>query len=281
MELDADISNPDAGPMADSDPNVVRAFQRLDAAHRSGTPCAPIRDVIDGQDVARAYAVQRLLVDARIADGHRRTGRKIGITSPAVQALLGVDQPDFGVLFADMHIEDNGIVDLSRLLQPRIEAEIAFVLARDIRDRVSSLDDVAAAVGVARPALEIVDSRIANWDITVADTVADNASNAMYVLGEQSVEIAAIDPAAVEMVLYRNGDAVSTGTGAVCLGNPLTALYWLANVAIDNGDPLRAGEVVITGALGPFAAVEHGDRFEATLTGLGSVCVTFSATSNG
>ncbi len=255
---------------------VVQARQRLDAAQRSGTPCAPIRDLVDGNDIARAYAIQRLFVDARVAEGHRRVGRKIGITSTAVQAQLGVDQPDFGVLLSDMGIEQNEVVDINRLLQPRIEAEIAFVLVRDIRDRKPSLARVTAAVGVALPALEIVDSRVADWDISIADTVADNASSAMYVLGDSSVEIGAIDPVAVRMVLCRNGDEVSTGTGAACLGNPLTALQWLARVAVEYDDPLRAGEVILSGALGPMVAVAPGDRYEATLTGLGSVSATFS-----
>ena len=272
-----DLRTLDARSAAGVDPLVVQARQRLDAAQRSGAPCAPIRDLVDGNDIARAYAIQRLFVEARVADGHRRVGRKIGITSRAVQAQLGVDQPDFGVLLSDMSVEHNELVDISRLLQPRIEAEIAFVLNRDIRDRDPSLERVTAAVGVALPALEIVDSRVADWDISIADTVADNASSAMYVLGDNSVEIGAIDPVAVRMVLRRNGDEVSTGTGAACLGNPLIALQWLARVAVEYGDPLQAGEVILSGALGPMVAVAPGDHYDATLTGLGNVSATFSS----
>ena len=250
-----ELRTTDVASVASLDPVVVRARQRLDAAQRTGTPCAPIRDLVGPDDIARAYQIQRLFVDARVADGHRRVGRKIGITSPAVQAQLGVDQPDFGVLLSDMGVDQNEVVDINRLLQPRIEAEIAFVLVRDIRDRDPSLEGVTAAVGVALPALEIVDSRVADWDISIADTVADNASSAMYVLGDSSVEIGAIDPVAVTMVMRRNGDEVSTGTGAACLGNPLIALQWLARVAVEYDDPLRAGEVILSGALGPMVAV--------------------------
>ncbi len=267
---------PDVTLAASLDPVVVQAHQRLDAAYRTGIPCAPIRDLVGPNDIARAYDVQRLFVEARVADGHHRVGRKIGITSPSVQAQLGVDQPDFGVLLSDMGVDQDEVVDVNRLLQPRIEAEIAFVLTRDIRDRDPSLASVTAAVGVALPALEIVDSRVAGWDITIADTVADNASSAMYVLGEDSIEIGSIDPVAVKMEMRRNGEEVSTGTGAACLGNPLSALQWLARVAVEYGDPLRAGEVILSGALGPMVAVAPGDHYEATLTGLGSVSATFS-----
>lgn len=267
---------PDVAPATGLDPVVVQARQRLDAAQRTGIPCAPIRDLVGRDDIARAYDVQRLFVDARVADGHRRVGRKIGITSPSVQAQLGVDQPDFGVLFSDMGVEQNAVVEFNSLLQPRIEAEIAFVLVRDIDENNPSLATVTAAVGAALPALEIVDSRIADWDISIADTVADNASSARYVLGDSRVDIGAVDPVAVAMVLRRNGEEVSTGTGAACLGNPLTALQWLARVAVEYGDHLRAGEIILSGALGPMVAVGPGDHYEATLTGLGNVSATFS-----
>ncbi|TGD85903.1 2-keto-4-pentenoate hydratase [Mycolicibacterium sp. CH28] len=267
----SDVTSP-----ASLDPGVVQARRRLDAAQRAGIPCAPIRELVGPDDIARAYDIQRLFVDARVAEGHRRVGRKIGITSPSVQAQLGVDQPDFGVLFSDMCVEQNAVVEIDGLLQPRIEAEIAFVLVRDIDEENPSLSTVTAAVGAALPALEIVDSRIADWDISIADTVADNASSAKYVLGESSVDIGAIDPVAVAMVLRRNGEEVSTGTGAACLGSPLAALQWLARVAVEYGDHLRAGEVILSGALGPMVAVRPGDHYEATLTGVGSVSATFS-----
>jgi 2-keto-4-pentenoate hydratase len=263
----------------ESDPGVVAAVRRLSAAAASGVPCAPVRDLIDRADVARAYRVQRHLVDAELAKGDRRVGRKIGLTSPAVQTQLGVDQPDFGTLLASMVVLEDQPVAASRLLQPRIEAEIAFILGADITDLDPSIETVAAAVGVARPALEIVDSRVAGWDISIADTVADNASSGMFVLGEQSLTLDELDPVAVTMSMTQNGEEVSSGNGAACLGSPLIALQWLARVSAGVGDPLRAGEVILSGALGPMAAVQAGSTYEAELAGLGSVRAIFAPTN--
>ena len=163
--------------------SIERAVARLEGATRTGTPCAPVRDLIGADDIDTAYAVQRRIVDHRIAAGARVSGRKIGLTSPAVQAQLGVDRPDFGVLFADMAVDHDGRVPPGRLLQPRIEAEIAFVLGADLEAGDLDAEQVRAAVDHQRAALEIVDSRIAGWDITFGDTVADNASSGLYVLG--------------------------------------------------------------------------------------------------
>jgi len=252
------------------------AAERLMAAATSGVPCTPVRDLIGSNDVAAAYAVQQQVVRARIADGARVVGRKIGLTSEAVQAQLGVDQPDFGVLFADMDVTGEP-VPVSRLLQPKAEAEIAFVLGADLDGELTA-ETVRAAVASAHVALEIVDSRIANWDITYADTVADNASSGLFALGDELADF--VEPRQVTMIMTLNGDVVSTGTGAACLGDPLHALLWLAQTAQNFGDPLRAGQVVLSGALGPMAAVKAGDRVEATVSmgGLpvGNVTVDFT-----
>jgi 2-keto-4-pentenoate hydratase len=203
-------------------------------------------------------------------------GRKIGLTSPAVQAQIGVDEPDFGVLFDDMAYDDGAVLPSGRLLQPRAEAEIAFVLAEDLVD--GSLDHarVSAAVGYAVAALEIVDSRIAGWDISYGDTVADNASSGLYVLGARRLRLDEFTPVDVEMSMTLDGEVVSTGTGAACLGDPLNALAWLATKAREFGDPLRAGQVILSGALGPMVAVLPGASVTAEITGLGSVSTTFS-----
>jgi 2-keto-4-pentenoate hydratase len=220
--------------------------------------------------------VQELLTRARVLDGGRVTGRKIGLTSPAVQAQLGVDQPDFGVLFEDMACPQDRPIDRGRLMQPRIEAEIAFVLAADLDGDV----DVAAAraaVGEVVPALEIVDSRIAGWDITFVDTVADNASSGLYVLGDGAGPLGDRDLTSVEMSMTRaDGSVVSTGSGAACLGDPVNALVWLARTAAELGAPLRAGDVVLSGALGPMVPVAPGDAFAAELSGLGTVRASFT-----
>jgi 2-keto-4-pentenoate hydratase len=267
-----------AAPAGDgSDQAVAQAVERLTRAMASGIPCAPIRDVINRGDVARAYRVQKQIIDAALAKGDRRVGRKIGLTSVAVQTQLGVQQPDFGTLLTSMVAYEGRPVDTGRLLQPRIEAEIAFVLGADITDPDPSLDTVAAAVAEARPALEIVDSRVSGWDISLADTVADNASSGMYVLGEASLALAELDPIAVTMTMTQDGELVSSGDGAACLGNPLIALQWLARVSAEVGDPLRAGEVILSGALGPMVSVEAGSTYEATLVGLGSVTAVFAS----
>lgn len=252
-----------------------RAAERLELADRTLTPCAPVRDLI-GADATAAYAVQRAGIARRVAAGATVVGRKVGLTSPAVQAQLGVDQPDFGVLLDDMAHLDGSAISIEGLLQPKVEAEVAFVLGADLAD--GDLDDaqVRAAVAQVLPALEIVDSRIAAWDITFADTVADNGSSARYVLGAQSRTLGEVQPVEVEMSMTRNGEVVSTGNGAACLGDPLHALAWLARTVRDLGEPLRAGQVVLSGALGPMVAVAAGDTFEAHITGLGAVTVSFT-----
>jgi len=223
-----------------------------------------------------------VLTRARLERGRRVVGRKIGLTSPAVQAQLGVDQPDFGVLFDDMLCAQDQPVEMGRLLQPRIEAEIAFVLGADLAD--GDLDERAARAAVAEvvPALEIVDSRVAGWDITIVDTVADNASSGLYVLGEPRRPLGELDLTAVEMTLVDGeGTTVSSGSGAACLGDPVNALLWLARTTRELGDPLRAGEVVLSGALGPMVPVRAGTRYTATLTGLGTVHSAFTDDAAG
>ena len=251
------------------------ASRLLDAAHRR-VPCAPVRDLIGRADLASAYAVQRRLTQARLDAGATIVGRKIGLTSPAVQAQLGVDRPDFGVLFDDMRCSEGVPVDYSRLLQPKIEAEIAFVLSADLDDPQADAVSVRAAVDHAVAALEIVDSRIAGWDISFADTVADNASSGLFVLGQHPLPLGAVDPVAVEMTMRVDGVPVSAGRGDACLGDPLAALAWLAATAARLGDPLRAGDIVLSGALGPMAVVPPGAHVEADLGPLGSVHATFT-----
>ncbi|MBF6336787.1 fumarylacetoacetate hydrolase family protein [Nocardia abscessus] len=251
------------------------AADLLSAAARSGTPCAPVRDLIGADDVAAAYEVQERLTVDRIAAGAEIVGRKIGLTSPAVQRQLGVDQPDFGVLFDDMHYRQDTPVPLSRLLQPKVEAEIAFVLAEDLADGPLDAQRIRGAVDYAVAALEIVDSRIARWDITFGDTVADNASSGLFVLGTERRTLDSFDPVSVRMRMAIGGVEVSTGTGAACLGDPLHALAWLARTTREFGRPLRAGQIVLSGALGPMAPMEGPGTVTADITGLGSVTATF------
>jgi 2-keto-4-pentenoate hydratase len=255
---------------------VAAAAERLWAAARGGVPCRPVRDLIGDSDVALAYAVQQRLAEARLDDGARVVGRKIGLTSPAVQKQLGVERPDFGVLFDDMDVSAQEVVPMGRLLQPKVEAEVAFVLGADLADGPLDAEQVRGAVASAVAALEIVDSRIDGWDITFGDTVADNASSGLFVLGERRVGLAGFEPVEATMRMYLDDELVSEGTGAACLGDPLVALSWLARTARDLGEPLRAGQVVLSGALGPMVPVSAGARVRAEISGLGSVTATFS-----
>ncbi|MFH0178743.1 2-keto-4-pentenoate hydratase [Streptomyces cacaoi] len=255
---------------------VTEAAHRLELASIKNQPCAPVRDLLGSTDVFKAYQVQRRLTERRLTAGAVVAGRKIGLTSPAVQKQLGVDQPDFGVLFADMDVSSLAEVPMTRLLQPKAEAEIAFVLAADLDTDDLDLAAVRTAVEYATPALEIVDSRIADWDITFTDTVADNASSGLYVLGDSRLPLTAFDPREATMRMYADGTLVSQGNGAACLGDPLNALLWLARTARDHGDPLRAGQVVLSGALGPMVSVSPGVTVLAEISSLGTVTVTFT-----
>jgi 2-keto-4-pentenoate hydratase len=251
--------------------------RRLMEAAAIGRPCAPVRDLLPADDLGAAYAAQQRVVAARTSDGALQVGRKIGLTNPAVQAQLRVDQPDYGVLFDDMRCPADRRIEFARLLQPRIEAEIAFVLATDLPG--SDVDEaaVAAATDHVVPALEIVDSRIAGWDISIVDTIADNASSGLFVLGDTRHRADDRDLVACTMTLHRGDELVSTGTGADCLGSPLAAVAWLARTAAALGAPLRAGEVILSGALGPVVPVRAGDVFVASVSGLGSVRAEFGS----
>ncbi|ULR48535.1 2-keto-4-pentenoate hydratase [Streptomyces deccanensis] len=267
-----DDARPDAVP-----PAVVKAADLLAEATRTRATCPPVRTLFDdGGDLETAYAVQQLNVRRGLDAGRRIVGRKIGLTSVAVQRQLGVDQPDFGALFADMAVPDGAEVTAGQLLQPKVEAEIAFVLGRDLPDRASTVVDLLRAVDFALPALEIVDSRVRNWDISLVDTVADNASCGLYVLGGTPVPLTRVDVRAAMMTMTRSGVIASEGTGADCLGSPLNAAVWLASALAERGDPLRAGDLVLTGALGPMTPAAPGDEFEAHISELGSVRVRFA-----
>jgi 2-keto-4-pentenoate hydratase len=243
---------------------------RLDAAYRDG-PVAPLRDGLVPTDAEGAYAVQSINTRRWVAAGRRIVGRKVGLTAKAVQAQLGVDQPDFGTLFADMKIADGGTLNGALVLQPKAEAEVALILATDIDMPNPSRADVEAAVAHAVAAIEIVDSRIADWKITFADTVADNGSSAFFVLGADPKPLPDLDLYACGMVLEVNGKVTSLGAGAACLGHPLEAARWLATTLHSIGEPLRAGDIVMTGALGPMVALTSGDAVRARIGGLGEV----------
>jgi 2-keto-4-pentenoate hydratase len=251
---------------------VEQAAASLRQAVSERTPCPPLRDLLgSATNVDAGYAIQQVNTDLDLAAGRRVAGRKIGLTSKAVQEQLGVDQPDFGTLFVDMEYGDGIEVPADRLLQPRAEAEVALVIERDLDNAPHGFAELVRAVAFALPAIEIVDSRIAGWDIRFVDTVADNASSGLYVLGGRPVPLTAVDVRTLPMSMTLNGVEVSTGSGAACLGHPLHAARWLADTLCARGIPLRAGDVVMTGALGPMKPIAPGDQVVANLGPLGTV----------
>lgn len=260
--------------------SVEQAAERLWNAGQRMTPCDPVRGILPGQDDRVAYSVQQQNVDRRVSEyGWHVSGRKIGLTSDAVQRQLGVDRPDFGTLFTELGHPDGAIIPSGVLLQPRVEAEVAFILGSDLTAAEHTVAEVAAAVDHIVAALEVTDSRIANWDISFLDTVADNASFGRYVLGQQRHRLDDVDLPGIEMTLTVNGEPRSAGRGADCLGSPLFAALWLADTMNALGTPLRRGDIVLTGALGAMVPVRPGDHVHAALSGLGTVSTRFAPES--
>lgn len=251
---------------------IETAAAVLREAFDNATPVAPIRELL-GSDptVDDGYAIQDLNTRRSVADGRRISGRKIGVTSRAVQEQVGVNQPDFGTLFVDTEYTDGEAIDHGRLIQPRVEGEIALVLKRDLDDGPYGHTAVLDAIAYALPALEIVDSRITDWDVTIVDTIADNASCGVYVLGSRPVPLAMVDLRTVQMNLSVNGAIRSTGAGEACMGNPLVTARWLVNTMTSRGAPLLAGDVILTGSLGPLVDLSANDEVHADFGSFGSV----------
>jgi 2-keto-4-pentenoate hydratase len=248
---------------------------RLRNAAATGAPCAPVRHDLPERDIDAAYAVQEANTRHWLDAGRRLVGRKIGLTSKVVQVQLGVDRPDFGMLFADMAVPDGEEVPHGAVLQPRIEGEVSFVLGDDLDVAEPTVADVINAVAYAVPSIEIVGSRIAGWDINIVDTIADNASSGLFVLGNAPRAIEDFDTRLCGMVVEHRGEPVSVGAGVACLGNPLNAVVWLAREMVARGRPLLAGDVIMSGALGPMVPVEPGEVYEVRINGLGSVRAAF------
>jgi 2-keto-4-pentenoate hydratase len=239
--------------------HIEEIAERLSVARRERRPIPPVRTSLPPRDIVAAYQVQQRNNRRRLEAGGRIVGRKIGLTSEAVQRQLGVDQPDFGVLFDDMAFYGNDVtISLSGFIAPRIEAEIAFVLRADITVGGLPRAELEAAVGEVAASAEIVDSAIADWDIDIVDTIADNASSGAYALGAPQPYAPGMDLPARVMRLSRGGAVLSAGAGAATLGHPLTALGWLADTAVALGEPLRSGEVILAGALGPMKPFDAG-----------------------
>jgi 2-oxopent-4-enoate/cis-2-oxohex-4-enoate hydratase len=249
----------------------------LYAALRSRSTVAPITERIPDFSIDDAYRASKRMLDRRLADGERVIGKKIGVTSEAVQKMLDVHQPDFGFLTDAMMFESGATIPIgSTLIQPRAEGEIAFLLARDLVGPGVSEADVLAATRVVVPCFEIVDSRIRDWKIRIADTVADNASSGVFVLGRDSVDPRGLDLRKCRIAIAKNGAPLSEGVGAAALGSPMYCVAWLANTLARFGIPLRAGEVILSGSLVPLEPVRAGDRLSLELEGIGTASVGFA-----
>lgn len=258
--------------------NIETLADHLQKAYDTGQPVQPLIELEPDMTIHDAYLVQLETVKRWEAAGKKITGKKIGLTSKAVQENLGVDEPDYGHLFDDMVVENGGSLSVDKVLQPKIEGEIAFVLKKDLMGPNVTAFDVLDATDYVLPALEIVGCRIEDWKIKIQDTVADNGSSAFYVLGGKPTKISDIqDLKLVGMNLYRNGELYNTGVGAATLGDPAIGVAWLANKLSDYGIRLKAGEVILSGALSGMIPVEAGDSFRAKFSDLGEVSVQFNS----
>ena len=225
--------------------------------------------------VEDAYHIQQRMLARRLEQGETVVGKKIGVTSAAVMNLLGVNQPDFGYMLDGMIYNEGDAIPWNRLIQPKAEGEIAFMMKRDLMGPGVTAADVLAATEGVMTCFEIVDSRIRDWKIKIQDTVADNASCGVFVLGDRLVDPRDVDLIACGMVLEKNGEVAATGAGAATLGNPLNAMVWLANTLGRLGIPLKAGEIVLSGSLGPMIPVKPGDSLRVSIGGIGGCSVRF------
>jgi 2-keto-4-pentenoate hydratase len=244
-------------------------------AERSRVPMAPLTSIHSDIDVVDAYEIQLINIRQRVAEGARVVGHKVGLSSEAMQKMMGVDEPDYGHLLADMEVFEDRPVPAGRFLYPRVEVEVGFILADDLPGAGCTEDDVLAATAAFAPSIELIDTRIKDWKIALCDTIADNASSAGYVLGKERVSPKDVDIKAIKAVLTRNGEVVAEGRSDAVLGNPVTAVAWLARKVDSFGVRLKAGDIVLPGSCTRAIDARPGDEFVADFTGLGSVRLSF------
>ena len=249
-------------------------------AWRDRRTITPLRDR-GPLDLGDAYRIQQAFVQRRLDAGERIVGKKIGVTSKAVQDMLGVTQPDFGQLTSGMTVEDGGAIDLGTMIQPKAEAELAFVLERDLVGPGVTAVDVIAATAYVSPCIEIVDSRIESWNIRILDTVADNASCGVFVIGEAKAHPLDLDLNLAGTLFEVDGDLVNTGAGMAVQHGPANAVAWLANTLRAFGIPFRAGEIILSGSQSTLVPVEGPSTFTCTIGGLGACSVRFTGATGG
>lgn len=247
----------------------------LAEAERTRVPMSPLIVAYPDIDVVDAYEIQLINIRQRIAEGAVVVGHKVGLSSEAMQKMMGVDEPDYGHLLADMEVFEDVPVVAAKYLFPRVEVEVGFLLAEDLPGAGCTEDDVLAATAAFAPSIELIDTRIRDWKIALCDTIADNASSAGYVLGPARVSPKDIDITAIDAVLTRNGEVVAEGRSDAVLGNPVTAVAWLARKVDSFGVRLRAGDIVLPGSCTRAIDARPGDTFVADFTGLGSVRLSF------
>jgi 2-keto-4-pentenoate hydratase len=249
--------------------------EALYQAEQTRKGISPLTERFPDLSIEAAYQIQLTNIRRKVNEGQTIVGKKIGLTSKAMQELLGVNQPDYGHLLDSMVVENGGEVPQTKVLQPRVEGEIAFILKKDLQGPGVTVTDVLRATDYVVAAIEIVDSRIKDWKIKLADTIADNASSGLYVLGTRPVKIDRLDLAQLGMVLYKNGEVMNTGVGAAALGHPALCVAWLANQLAQFDTVLKAGEVILSGALSAAVNAEPGDHFSVRFDQLGEVSVKF------
>lgn len=254
---------------------IERLGDALYDALVAGTPIAPLTETHPEMRIEDAYQVQRRMIARRVAAGERVIGKKIGVTSKAVMNMLGVNQPDFGMLTDRMVFNEGETIPAASLIQPKAEGEIAFLLKHDLQGPGVTAADVLAATEGVMACFEVVDSRIRDWKIRIQDTVSDNASCGVFVLGDQLVDIADLDLAMCGMVLEKNGEIVVTGAGAASMQHPVNAVVWLANMLGQLGESLKAGDIVLSGAMGAMVPVAAGDSLRMQIGGIGGCSVRF------
>ena len=247
----------------------------LAEAERTRVPMSPLIVAYPDIDVVDAYEIQLINIRQRIAEGAVVVGHKVGLSSEAMQKMMGVDEPDYGHLLADMEVFEDVPVPAAKYLFPRVEVEVGFLLAEDLPGAGCTEDDVLAATAAFAPSIELIDTRIRDWKIALCDTIADNASSAGYVLGPARVSPKDIDITAIDAVLTRNGEVVAEGRSDAVLGNPVTAVAWLARKVDSFGVRLRAGDIVLPGSCTRAIDARPGDEFVADFAGLGSVRLSF------